>query len=751
MSAPVQSRRARLIDRTNQAMAQRSAAEQRKHAKATTAATAAPSLSLSSSSSSSSSAAAPVKPHVAESKKLGPGAAAGPAPRPAPRTRAAPAAAAAPQRVVAAQPHPSAATSAAESSAPAWWRMRALQGIRGSYGRLRLKKALRPLIAALEADHAALLPATASAAGPAAAPAGEPRALRASLMPHQQSALAWMRAREAAVEAYASALRAHEARADADRASARAQGRPVDHGRRRFAPPPLAGGILADDMGLGKTVMALALLVDAPAARSLVLMPASLLMQWEEEIARHVRAEAVRVLVYHGRGRRERLRDAVAAAAAAAAPTAAAGTGGATATHPALLVLATYETAAKDVGDAAAASDDADATAGAKGMAAAGSASAPARLGLADVRWTRVLCDEGHVLRNHKTATHRRLCRLRSQARWILTGTPVHNSADDLYGLVHFLNWYPFTQRETWRRVFGGAAGDQQEARLQLLSSALMLRRTKHERDDDGHRLVPLPRRHCHSVAVTLDAEERAAYDAALERAKEACMQLKAAVRGRRAQASAAFLTALLKLRLLCNHRALASASGPPAEQASGGAENDAGATGASTVAGDGAAAGSKAAAATTSDALDSLTDALDGLQLQKATPRSTKISAVISIVKQVLRTPSDKVLIISQWTGTLDLVRQHAREHRVPHKGVFTCCLPPAPVACTIPPRTRLPLTSRSNSRSTSLTPASPSSPRLPRPSRRCTCPSPASTAAPRWLRDTRPSSSWRTTPARG
>jgi len=465
-----------------------------------------------------------------------------------------------------------------------------------------------------------------------------------------------MRSREAALVLHEDAVEQQRKRVAAAAAEARANGRPVDHSYRRPPPSPLPGGVLADDMGLGKTVTALALLVDTPGAQSLVLLPASLLMQWEAEILRHCRPQAVRVLVYHGPGRCERLAEALAsgaldgsvrpAAGLAAAATAAAAAPSAPAS---LIVLATYETAARDVGDAPPKTGAQPATASEAG----------ARGALALVNWTRVLCDEGHVLRNHKTATHRRLCQLQSRARWILTGTPLHNSANDLYGLVHFLRWHPFTKRDVWRATFGAVAGEQQEARLQLLAAALMLRRTKQDKNEQGALLVPLPQRHCHSVAVRLSQKEREEYNAALEHTKQACAKLKQAARGQRAQVSAAFLVALLRLRLMCNHRSLCSgkvesANTTTAEQCS----EDGEAAAAAEPTSEPPTSTALATADADADDIEALAGALDSMQLKAERTRSSKLDAVIAIVKQVLRTASDKVLLVSQWTGTLNLVR---------------------------------------------------------------------------------------------
>ncbi|KII66413.1 Transcription termination factor 2 [Thelohanellus kitauei] len=61
------------------------------------------------------------------------------------------------------------------------------------------------------------------------------------------------------------------------------------------------GGILADDMGLGKTLTILAFLCQDMTQSSLVIMPMSVLHQWQQEIEKHLRD--IKYIVYHGSDR----------------------------------------------------------------------------------------------------------------------------------------------------------------------------------------------------------------------------------------------------------------------------------------------------------------------------------------------------------------------------------------------------------------------------------------------------------------
>jgi SNF2 family DNA or RNA helicase len=68
------------------------------------------------------------------------------------------------------------------------------------------------------------------------------------------------------------------------------------------------GSLLADDMGLGKTLQIIALLLKFrhdggfKKQKGLVVMPTTLLTNWQKEIARF--APELQARVYHGSGRR---------------------------------------------------------------------------------------------------------------------------------------------------------------------------------------------------------------------------------------------------------------------------------------------------------------------------------------------------------------------------------------------------------------------------------------------------------------
>ena len=161
------------------------------------------------------------------------------------------------------------------------------------------------------------------------------------------------------------------------------------------------GGILADEMGLGKTLQALALLSalqapgepadapppapSAPAATSLVICPASLVENWRREAARF--APGLRVFVHHGARRLPAAGDVAAFD----------------------LVITSYGTLARD------------------------------RDLFAQVGFTLIIADEAQHIKNRRSQNATALRSLQAASRFLLTGTPLENSLEDLRSLFEFL------------------------------------------------------------------------------------------------------------------------------------------------------------------------------------------------------------------------------------------------------------------------------------------------------------------------
>jgi len=127
------------------------------------------------------------------------------------------------------------------------------------------------------------------------------------------------------------------------------------------------------------------------------------------------------------------------------------------------------------------------------------------------INWKRVILDEAHVVRNHKSQASEAVCGLIAKKRWALTGTPIQNKELDLYSILKFLKCSPFNDLRVWKRWVDNknAAGHQ---RLATVMKTLMLRRTKQELIAKGE-IESLPDKSIEEVKVQLDRQEQLVYE----------------------------------------------------------------------------------------------------------------------------------------------------------------------------------------------------------------------------------------------
>jgi superfamily II DNA or RNA helicase len=152
--------------------------------------------------------------------------------------------------------------------------------------------------------------------------------------------------------------------------------------------------LLADEMGLGKTIQVIAalrlLLRRREIERSLIVVPASLLSQWRQELARW--APELRVITVHG-SPEDRLWQWQ---------------------YRAHVTLTSYETLRADT----------------TGSDACG----PCR-----EEWGVVVLDEAHRIKNRHTDVARICKRLPRRRSWAVTGTPMENRPEDVISILDFV------------------------------------------------------------------------------------------------------------------------------------------------------------------------------------------------------------------------------------------------------------------------------------------------------------------------
>ena len=221
-----------------------------------------------------------------------------------------------------------------------------------------------------------------------------------------------------------------------------------------------AGACLADDMGLGKTLQAITLMQSrASLGAALVLMPTSLLHNWQQELSRFAPALTVRILNLQGTDREQLITNAEAGD----------------------VVLSTY-----------------------------GLLITEGEL-LCKRTWSTIVLDEAHTIKNRDTQTSKAAMQLQADFRLMLTGTPLQNHLSEIWNLFQFANpgLLGSFQQFTDRFILPVERDHNQERQrlLRRLLSPFMLRRTK----DDV--LNELPEKTEITLHVELSPEEQALYD----------------------------------------------------------------------------------------------------------------------------------------------------------------------------------------------------------------------------------------------
>ena len=286
--------------------------------------------------------------------------------------------------------------------------------------------------------------------------------------------------------------------------------------------PTLAsGGILADDMGLGKTLEIISLIVSDSAGEgpTLIVSPLGIMSNWSGQITHHVRPDQpLKVLTYHGSSKKQMTADELANYD---------------------VVITTYGILSTEY----------------MPMGAKSPPSIPRKKGLYATNWRRVILDEGHQIRNPGTKASLACTGLLARFRWVLTGTPIINSLKDLYSIVRFLRLSGGLERlDIFNSVLIRPLKDGMEHAnllLQALMKTICLRRKKEMSFVD----LRLPELTEYIHRVEFLPHEREKYEALQAEAK-GLLHVAQSKKGS-SQGSNTYrhlLEILLRLRQVCNH-----------------------------------------------------------------------------------------------------------------------------------------------------------------------------------------------------
>lgn len=226
------------------------------------------------------------------------------------------------------------------------------------------------------------------------------------------------------------------------------------------------GGFLCDEMGLGKTIQTIALMMLNRVKRTLIVVPNSLVAQWIDEIKTHSKLS---VDIFDGKADTD-------------------------------VCITTYS----------------QFTSNTKNLAY-----------FYRYHWNRIVIDEGHEIRNSKSKRFRNICKLSSDIRWVLSGTPVYNKMSDYRTLLRFII---------------------KDSPSEPRKEDIILRRTKEDVKIEG-----LPVCYFENVELDMSKEEEEIYSEAFEMYRG---QIKDAITNQSIVQirNMIVLEALLRMRQLCIH-----------------------------------------------------------------------------------------------------------------------------------------------------------------------------------------------------
>lgn len=265
------------------------------------------------------------------------------------------------------------------------------------------------------------------------------------------------------------------------------------------------GGCLADDMGLGKTVQTLALLQKIKeenpetTATSLIIMPTSLIYNWEREAAKF--APDLKILVYTGPLRNKDV------------------------THFSAydLVLTTYGISRVDAEV------------------------------LSSMFFQYIILDESQNIKNAASKSFKAIKQFKSKHRLILSGTPVENSVNDLWTQMSFINPGLLGSQHYFQEEFvypiEKKKDEEKAQKLQALIKPFVLRRNKMQVATE------LPPKTEHVFYCQMSAEQAERYEQIKSEYRNELLQ--SLEDGSFAKKQVQVLQGLTKLRQLANHPVL--------------------------------------------------------------------------------------------------------------------------------------------------------------------------------------------------
>ncbi|KZS91640.1 hypothetical protein SISNIDRAFT_456554, partial [Sistotremastrum niveocremeum HHB9708] len=183
------------------------------------------------------------------------------------------------------------------------------------------------------------------------------------------------------------------------------------------------------------------------------------------------------------------------------------------------------------------------------------------RSSLFKTEWLRIVLDEAHHTKSRTSISARAVYDLSSKWRWALTGTPIVNRLEDLYSLLKFLDFTPWSSYSFFRSfiTIPFTKRDPKAVEIvQVILENVLLRREKTMRDKNGKMIVELPEKEVAVDYLEFSDLERKIYDSIYDEVKSNFDRLNA--RGLIGKNYTHILAMIMKLRRAVLHPSLVTA-----------------------------------------------------------------------------------------------------------------------------------------------------------------------------------------------
>lgn len=173
-----------------------------------------------------------------------------------------------------------------------------------------------------------------------------------------------------------------------------------------------SGGFLLNEAGTGKTICCISLVIKnlQKQQKTLIVCPAGLIQNWENEILKHTNIDYTQIIKYTGKNRTNIVEVF-------------------NKHSEQYFFITSYSIVSREFDNQNNKFKDNS---------------------IFNEKFSRIILDEAHYIRNTNTKIFKSIVLLQAQFKWIVTATPIVNNADDLYAYFRFLEIESIESKKSW-------------------------------------------------------------------------------------------------------------------------------------------------------------------------------------------------------------------------------------------------------------------------------------------------------------